>query len=578
MSPQPLANALELSDIRQQLLRLPPSKRVDQLISLPNAPEILKRLCPQDLLIALHACGISDSLELIEILPPEQVRGIIDLETWQRDRVDPRALAAWLSVLFSASAEGAMDQVMALDPELMTLFIKIHTRVYDLEEEPDPADVPELSVFTPDRRFLVTFVTPPNPEYGEEEDPTDAVGTEVARKIIDGLVRRDPFLAARYLASVRWELPSELEESSLRWRSGRLADLGYPDLYEAMGIYAPVDLSRPPKKRAADTIPDPDEPDTALALFVDEYRDASLFRQASDRLDAMALDRLRRQMTSLANRVSAAQALSPGDLEALADAVHLASATVNLGLEYLSRGDLDTAENWLVEGALVDIFRTGHTLLSQLGRRAQKVRERLLIDDNNSLLSNIAEEVFAALGEKTPRLFAGIMEPGQVGRRPFESLAQLARAAEFVAAEAFSSAVLLDVLGFDPKQSERLLEGSNRDNPGELNVNRILVTALCRASIGGDFEPTPLRQEELNAVHKLMIQGTEHVIDHCVATIGKHSLPHLPLAGAPTAEAVEARTRAWCDRTLEELGDELRDVRENPDPRFISVVLCQLAS
>ena len=42
----------------------------------------------------------------------------------------------------------------------------------------------------------------------------------------------------------RPEPPAELEENSYRWRSGRLADLGYVDFYEALDLFRPLDADK----------------------------------------------------------------------------------------------------------------------------------------------------------------------------------------------------------------------------------------------------------------------------------------------------------------------------------------------
>lgn len=575
----PLAFA-DLRLLREQLLSTPASQRVGRLIEQPKVRQVLKKLPPQDLLIAIHAAGISDSLELIELLPSTQVQAIIDLETWQRDRIAPRRLASWLSVLFAANPQAAMHQVLGLDPELLSLFLKLHTRVYDLGQEEDP-DVDGYDfIRTPDQRYLVAFIPPPNfddPEDPERPDPSDVIGTEVARKIINGMIAREPFTASRYLESVRWELPSELEETSLRWRSGRLGDLGYPDMYEALAIYAPLDPMHPPLSPAANIIPDPEDPDNALTLFVDEYSGAPLLRAALNALDSAEADRIRRQMTALANRVAAAQALSPGDLEGLAQVVHESTATVNLGLEFQSRGDLDKACEILHQEALVILFRTGHSLSKKIAREARTVADRLRVDDDYSLMPSMAEEVYAALNQRAPKIFSGLVQPGAIGRQPFETLQQLARAAEFVADGAFVAALLIDVMGFDPRDADVLISGEvNLDDAQELDVDRILATGLCRASIGGALDPSPLTRVELSALRDAVRQGADKFIEASVERLTEFCVPHLPLPGAQSQKQVGQRAKRWCLRMSQTIEEEFAAVQGDIDPRFVSAVLCAI--
>ena len=48
-------------------------------------------------------------------------------------------------------------------------------------------------------------------------------------------------MARHTLMSARSEMQSELEEMSYRWRTGRLADLGYPEQSEALLVFRPLD-------------------------------------------------------------------------------------------------------------------------------------------------------------------------------------------------------------------------------------------------------------------------------------------------------------------------------------------------
>ena len=577
--PTPLQHE-ELVRLREQLLRVSPSKRVGLIIDQPKVRQVLKKLPPQDLLIAIHAAGIGDSLELIELLPPEQVQAIVDLETWQRDRIVPRRLASWLSILYAANKETALRQIVGLDPELLSLFLKIHTRVYDLGEEDDPEIYGKDYLQTPDNRYIVDFIPPPNLDYPEEldrVDPSDAIGTEVARAIIEGLITREPFTASRYLESVRWELPSELEETSLRWRSGRLADLGYPDMYEAMAIYAPLDPSNPPQTPAVDIIPDPDEPDAAMSLFSDEYSSAPLLRAAMKFLQQSDVNRVRRQMTALANRVAAAQSLSPGNLEALATVVDEASATVNLGLEFQSRGDLQQAAELLRSEALVILFRSGHSLARKLSRKARALFERMLVDDDHGLLPSVAEDVLAALDRPVPKLFKGLVKPGELGEQPFETLQELAQAAEFVADTSFAAALLVEVMGFDPMDADDLLAGEvNLGDARELDMDHILRTALCRASLGEEMSPQPLRPVQLAALRDLLAQDLAKFVQDSVDLVQQACRAHLPLPGASSESDVQGRAQRWCRKMGQGLKEQLLEVQGEADPRFVPMLLCYL--
>jgi hypothetical protein len=566
--------ALAPRELRQRLLALQPSRRVDFLIGLANCREVLRQLHPQDLLIAIHAAGVSDSLELIELLPPSQVQSFIDLEAWRRDRIDPHRLVSWL---YAANRERALAQVVGLDSELVTLLLKLYTRVYDLARETEPDPLPERSLRTPDNRYLVAFVTPLPPADRGQTDPLDEIGAEVARQVVVGLIAREPLTAARYLEATRWELPSELEEACLRWRQGRLNDLGYYDLYEALAIYAPVDLRSPPRSRRVDVMADPETADTALALFIDDHGQAPLLRSALDRLPADSADQVRRQLVTLANRVAAARSTAPDDLAALAAAVVDALATVNLGLEYSARGAIPAAAETLGRASLVDLFRIGHTLAWQLGQQASKLRRRTRIDAGQTLLPAAAALVLTALCRKVPRLHGSLLDQQRDDELPFETLAQLARAAEVVAETSFLAALLLDVLGFDPQRTPALVEQAvNVGDVAGVDLEVILATALCRAVLGGKLEPSPFDRAELAELRQLVAGGSDPLCQQLVDLLLAQARPRLPLPGALDEATARQRSAAFAAHLAQRLTEELAAVSGDIDPRFIAALLCRL--
>lgn len=570
---------LDMPQVHQELLAIEASHRAAYLTNCPNIRPILHRLCPQDLLLAIHAAGAADCLELIELLPPQQVQSFVDLESWNRDRIDPRALAAWLSLLFAANPRGALSQVMGLDIELVTLFLKIHTRVHDLSQEEEPEPIPETSLRTPDQRYLVVFVPPPHPQGRSQPDATDALGTEVARKIVEGLIAREPATAMRYMEAVRWEMPSELEESSYRWRQGRMADMGYVDLYEALGIYSPIDLTRPPRAKAIHVEPNPDEPDTALALYVDEFSGALLLHRSLALVDEDNRNNVRRQITSLCNRIAATGPTTFADVEYLSSTVAEATSTLNLGLEYLSKGELQSAASFLKNTALTELFRVGHTLVWQLGQKARRIRARLTVATNHTLLPPGAKELFAGLLKKKPQLFAGLVDPVRTDYIAFETLSQLAKAAEHVAETAFLTALLLDGLEMNPARSVELLQQpTNLIDNEDIHIDLILTTALVQSVLlHREFSPQPLATSDLSTVREGCLARRQQLASDMSSLLQNHCQELLPLPGAPTWEMLQRRCDSYCQRLMTNLNDDIGEIKGHIDPRLVATLICLLS-
>src|SRR5207244_6143989 len=96
------------------------------------------------------------------------------------------------------------------------------TRGHDVQEGSDPAVAdPGRTFRTPEGRYVVEFL----PDGGE-------FGT--IRQLLDDLYAEDVLGTTRLLESLRWDVPTELEEMARRWRDGRLRDQGFPELEEAL--------------------------------------------------------------------------------------------------------------------------------------------------------------------------------------------------------------------------------------------------------------------------------------------------------------------------------------------------------
>src|SRR3989442_5844233 len=109
---------------------------------------------------------------------------------------------------------------------MLYLVLRRALRVHDLQEESDPAVAdPGRTFRTPEGRYVVEFL----PDAGE-------FGT--IRQLLEDLYAEDVLGTTRLLESLRWDVPTELEEIARRWRDGRLRDHGVPGLEEGLASYA----------------------------------------------------------------------------------------------------------------------------------------------------------------------------------------------------------------------------------------------------------------------------------------------------------------------------------------------------
>jgi hypothetical protein len=125
-----------------------------------------------------------------------------------------------------------MRKVHALDLEVLEMVLRTLTRIHDLEESPDP-HVEGVTLDSADGHFRIELLV-----EGQEQ--------ATLRALLLDLMAENPLGFSRLMEALRWEIPSELEETALRFRWARLSDLGFPDPESAAGLYSQVPIPRSP--------------------------------------------------------------------------------------------------------------------------------------------------------------------------------------------------------------------------------------------------------------------------------------------------------------------------------------------
>jgi hypothetical protein len=174
------------------------------------------------------------------------------------------------------------------------------------------------------------------------------------------------------MQGVTWELDAETEEWALRWRTGRLLDLGFPDEDEALSLYAilPARSVGELPERAATA----EELTWRLPIWMPRLPVSSSSHHSLLRaLAALGEDERKTLLFALlnvANRVAVAKRLSLGDADSIPIALDEAIATVSRGLDHLVAAHGVAATEVLRRASLERLFRVGITLEPGEGLRA----------------------------------------------------------------------------------------------------------------------------------------------------------------------------------------------------------------
>ena len=322
----------------------------EQVLWLTPAPEEVIPLLPEaELCFTAKAIGLWDAGWILEHATPAQLVASIDLDGWTGLVPHRDHLREWLAALAEAGEETLQRAAHALDPELIVLTLRDRVDVA-LDPRDDDWQPPE-GARTLDGQF---YLIPKRPG----DDLEDVL------KLLQTMFQHDYWFYFRMLQGVTWELQSDLEEWALRWRTGRLEDLGFPAWEEAMRIYGYI---RPDER---DRIPEDVDPLDArewqLPVYMPELP-ATVTQAHSVFQAAAALDEEERRgffyaFVATANRVAVADRMPLGNAETLPDAIEAAAAVVSQGLDHLAtRNGLSLTET-LRRVSIERLFRVGANL------------------------------------------------------------------------------------------------------------------------------------------------------------------------------------------------------------------------
>jgi len=338
-------------DAQVELVCETPVARRTALLELLAEPERVIPLLPEaELCFTVKAVGLESASWLIEHATPEQLVACLDLDGWEGTLPDRRSLDGWMAALVEAGEEPLLRGLQAIDPELLTLFMKGRVEVFLKANDDDWQ--PPVGADTLDGQFFFRTLA-------EGDDAAAIVA------LLRTLFERDYWTYFRLLQSVIWELEAETEEWALRWRAGRLEDLGFPPWEEAMSIYRHL----PPEQCAA--LP-PDAAPLAPAsrwqlpvwmprLPANADESGLLFRTLA------ALDEEERRtafhaLIALANKIAVADRLPLSDSESTPRAIEKAGRFASAGLEFLAKKHGLDAIEILRRAPLDRLFRVGANL------------------------------------------------------------------------------------------------------------------------------------------------------------------------------------------------------------------------
>ncbi len=407
-------------DIRFQrgvsrILQLRGKDRTEAILSSDHPQEIFWSLPEEEAYFTIKEIGEQDALPLLSLMSLGQCQYLLDLELWKGYEIQIDKVEQWLPLLLSCDEEAIHQWLRSLDIYTLLLILKKTIRPHlKGSDELAVAQNESTPYFTLDGTYFIEVLTP------SLQNPIE--------QLLRVLADLDLNLYWKVLHQVAWEIGAELEERALHFREARLEDKGFPPMEEALSLYQYLNPKRLRKMLEGREIQFPSLPEeTPLPSFPLVLRNQSmLFSLCLRKLEEGTLmDRLKMELTYMANQVMVADQPERIDLQTLQASLRKVGGYLSVGLEVLSEGDVRKAREWVEQIPLKFLFQIGFGASLELKWRAEKVWQKGWYSEKRiplPFLGSPWEERIKGLLKKRPLFYN---EGPEMGYREFRSLEEI---------------------------------------------------------------------------------------------------------------------------------------------------------
>ncbi|MGD9149137.1 MAG: DUF6178 family protein [Desulfobacterales bacterium] len=370
-----LERVQQLQEKRRQIMELPPAKALDRILDDRQPAALVHSFPEQDFYLLVNEIGAEDSLPLLSLATNKQWEHLVDLETWQKDRIDINSVTRWMNLLLEADSQRFLEWILNDHLEFMEFYLFNNLEIRIREHDQDPTEFGD-EFFTLDDIYYLRFIDIPT--ESESEKLIDEQRRKFLTQIAQRLASADHRIYQSVLLEAAHVIPAETEEDCYRWRTKRLAEKGFLPFDEAVGIYQPIKPAELENKRKK-FIPQASQQVSTLPVPVSPLRELkqdNYFTRALQKIEAANIVQLlQTEFAHLCNQVVVADSRIIGERDALQEVVKKTSGYISIGLEQILKDQKDDAAKGaalITQYMLQDIFRVGFGAALKLKWRAEK--------------------------------------------------------------------------------------------------------------------------------------------------------------------------------------------------------------
>lgn len=549
-----------LRDKRKEIMALSPEKALDAILSSPFPAELVQSFAEQDFYFLVHDIGVADAVPLLSLAHSDQWGYMLDVEIWDKDRMNIDTVTHWMAVLLHADSRRLVNWLLMERLDFLELYLFRNLDVIVREENQDPSDFPD-GFFTVDDYFYVRVKDKAEPLSLEDTDePVSQDDLEgVIRTLLNEMISVNHYLYQNILLEAMSIIPAETEEEDFRLRNVRLAEKGFLPFDEALEVFSPLDpdlIGTQPVKRMPLTATDPGWMPAPMT-HVRQIKGRNVFSESLALLeDRYDLADLEMEFAALCNQIIAAENKTIQSREALSAIAKKAGSYVSLGLEVLlareGSADDETRIRLILAHSLKSLFRVGVDRISKLSSQAKTLTRKSWYSRHKLPLSFWGEQGMGVLG--------GLLVPKPVFFDNYVSGKTLYRDFETLADTLATEEVLSGIQGLDDLLS--VLDPRLKDFRGQhLSASSLMMTLFVHARNGNSPENEgPVALAELKAWYEQIWESTDHSVDQAPVKIKESErnemLSWLSQRTGFTKDEISRRLGAHLEAMFREFEDE----------------------
>jgi len=569
-----LKQAPVLLSMRKEILSLSPEKALSRIFEAKHPAALIHSFPETDFYFLVNDIGISDSFEILALASEKQWEYILDIELWEKDRIDINSVTMWLDILFQAAPARFVKWAIEKQPEFIEYYLYKNIKVTVREHDEDPSALGKDLVTIDDIFYIRITDDSYEPDAYDAETEGGAFREkreEFIKKMLASIAEYDYGIYRNMLFETMTVLPAEMEEEFYRLRNVRLEEKGFLSFYEAAGVYAPLK----PEKLAGRKKMAKRRDENASLMPVPLYpfgmlKEDNLFATALKKIgQGDTLNNLQAEFAALCNRIISADQKTIKSRDELTEIVKKACGYLSIGLGRMTaegkKPDINRTAALIEKFHLENIFRTGFGLAMELKERAEKWLKRSWFREQGLPLLFWGEEWMGFLGGlliKKPLYFDNY-KTGHL-YRDFLSLSDMTE----------SSKILEEIIALDDLFS--LIDTDIKHVKGRsLNYKNLLLTLFAGYRIGLQKDAVPLPYDDFTHFFATLWtgRGKSRRID---LSVKESFLSWLTERTGLKSSEITGKLGKVFDDLFGEIEAELKKVSQHDlDPRYINLFLVE---